>query len=90
MYSNPPSHGAQIVAHIVGNPARYEAWKVELRGMAERIKRVRQELYSHLKAKDKSSHDWSFVLNQIGMFSYTGLNHRQVHSVTFQMLGSEG
>jgi aspartate/tyrosine/aromatic aminotransferase len=46
--------------------------------MAGRIKNVRQKLYDSLSAKDKSGKDWSFVLKQIGMFSFTGLNKAQV------------
>ena len=78
MYSNPPAHGARIVANIVGNPSRFSAWKEEMREMAERIQKVRHELYSHLKSKDPGEKDWSFVLSQIGMFSYTGLSPSQV------------
>jgi aspartate/tyrosine/aromatic aminotransferase len=43
----------------------------ELRGMAERIKLMRQVLYDQLVARSVPG-DWSFVLKQIGMFSFTG------------------
>lgn len=78
MYSNPPIHGARIVANVVGDPALFNEWKAEMELMAGRIKNVRQKLYDSLCAKDKSGKDWSFILKQIGMFSFTGLNKAQV------------
>lgn len=78
MYSNPPIHGARIVANVVGDPALFNEWKVEMEMMAGRIKNVRQKLYDSLCTKDKSGKDWSFILKQIGMFSFTGLNKAQV------------
>lgn len=78
MYSNPPIHGARIVANVVGDPALFNEWKAEMEMMAGRIKGVRQKLYDSLSAKDKSGKDWSFILKQIGMFSFTGLNKAQV------------
>lgn len=80
MYSNPPVHGARIVANVVGNPSFFSEWKAEMEMMAGRIKSVRQKLYDSLCAKDKSGKDWSFILKQIGMFSFTGLNKAQVNS----------
>lgn len=78
MYSNPPVHGARIVANVVGDPTLFGEWKAEMEMMAGRIKNVRQKLYDNLTAKDKSGKDWSFILKQIGMFSFTGLNKAQV------------
>ena len=78
MYSNPPVHGARIVASVVGDAGLFDEWKGEMAGMAGRIKEVRQRLYDELSAKDKSGKDWSFVLSQIGMFSFTGLSKTQV------------
>lgn len=85
MYSNPPIHGAKIVANVVGDPALFNEWKAEMEMMAGRIKNVRQKLYDNLSAKDKSGKDWSFILKQIGMFSFTGLNKAQVIA-SFQLL----
>lgn len=78
MYSNPPIHGARIVANVVGDPALFSEWKAEMEMMAGRIKNVRQKLFDSISAKDKSGKDWSFILRQIGMFSFTGLNKAQV------------
>lgn len=77
MYSNPPIHGAKIVANIVGNPELFGEWEEEMEMMAGRIKSVRQKLFNSLCAKDDRGKDWSFILKQIGMFSFTGLNITQ-------------
>ncbi|MQM06279.1 hypothetical protein Taro_039100 [Colocasia esculenta] len=82
MYSNPPIHGARIVANVVGNPELFNEWKAEMELMAGRIKNVRQALYDSLSEKDKSGKDWSFILRQIGMFSFTGLNKVQSENMT--------
>lgn len=82
MYSNPPVHGARIVANIVGTPALFDEWKAEMEMMAGRIKTVRQALYDSISSKDKSGKDWSFILKQIGMFSFTGLNKSQSDNMT--------
>ncbi|KAK6274163.1 hypothetical protein POUND7_011246 [Theobroma cacao] len=82
MYSNPPVHGARIVANVVGDPALFKEWNVEMEMMAGRIKNVRQKLFDSLSSKDKSGKDWSFVLKQIGMFSFTGLNKAQCDNMT--------
>lgn len=79
MYSNPPVHGARIVANVVGDATMFGEWKAEMEMMAGRIKTVRQKLYDSLVSKDKSGKDWSFILKQIGMFSFTGLNKAQVY-----------
>lgn len=38
IYSNPPVHGARIVAEVVGNEDMFTEWKQEMEGMAGRIK----------------------------------------------------
>ncbi|XWS72725.1 hypothetical protein CRYUN_Cryun02cG0065000 [Craigia yunnanensis] len=82
MYSNPPVHGARIVANIVGDSALFKEWNAEMEMMAGRIKNVRHKLFDSLSSKDKSGKDWSFVLKQIGMFSFTGLNKVQCDNMT--------
>jgi aspartate aminotransferase len=82
MYSNPPVHGARIVANVVGDSTMFDEWRAEMQMMAGRIKTVRQKLYDELSSKDKSGKDWSFVLKQIGMFSFTGLNKAQSDNMT--------
>jgi len=76
MYSSPPIHGAQLVIKILGNEERLEAWKRELKGMADRILEVRDMLRKGLEAK-KTPGTWNHITDQIGMFSFTGLTPAQ-------------
>jgi aspartate aminotransferase len=77
MYSNPPVHGARIVATVIGDDELYAEWKAEMEMMSGRIKNVRTLLQEELE-KRMPEKDWSFVTSQIGMFSYTGLSKEQV------------
>ncbi|BBN09054.1 aspartate aminotransferase, cytoplasmic [Marchantia polymorpha subsp. ruderalis] len=81
MYSSPPTYGAAIVSTILSNPALYDEWKVELKAMADRIISMRHQLFDALKAR-KTPGDWTHILNQIGMFTFTGLNKQQVEYMT--------
>lgn len=76
-YSNPPTHGAQIVAAVLNTPELYTLWEQELGGMRERIRTMRIQLVQKLKDQGIAK-DFSFVLNQRGMFSYSGLTAAQV------------
>jgi aspartate aminotransferase len=77
MYSNPPIHGARLVQEILDTPELTELWKKELKGMADRMNRVRTRLVDELK-KLGSARDWSHIEKQIGMMAYTGLSKEQV------------
>ncbi|KAI5862226.1 aspartate aminotransferase [Durotheca rogersii] len=72
-YSNPPLHGARIAAEILNSPDLYQQWLGEVKGMADRIINMRALLRSNLE-KLGSTHDWSHITSQIGMFAYTGLD----------------
>ncbi|XBS71090.1 amino acid aminotransferase [Acerihabitans sp. KWT182] len=76
-YSNPPSHGAAVVATILGNDALRALWEQELTGMRERIKRMRQLFVSTLREKG-AQQDFEFINQQNGMFSFSGLTKDQV------------
>jgi len=76
-YSNPPNHGARIVATVLNNNALLNEWKEQLKAMANRITTVRQSLYEALKLLETPG-DWSHIINQKGMFTFTGLNPTQV------------
>ncbi|GAQ79617.1 chloroplastic aspartate aminotransferase [Klebsormidium nitens] len=82
LYSNPPVHGARIVAYVVGNNDIFDEWKQEMAGMAGRIQAVRATLVEELKKRDTKGRDWSFITSQIGMFSFTGLKPAQVENMT--------
>ena len=76
-YSNPPTHGGQIVARVLTNPELREVWEIELGGMRERIREMREWLVTKL-AVLAPGHDFEFVRHQRGMFSYSGLGVDQV------------
>jgi len=76
-YSTPPIHGAQIVATVLGTPALRAIWEEELAGMRQRIKAMRAALVEKLKAAGVKE-DVSFITQQRGMFSYSGLNKQQM------------
>lgn len=76
-YSNPPAHGAAVVATILGNEALRTLWEQELSDMRQRIHRMRQLFVSTLQEKG-AQQDFSFIINQNGMFSFSGLTKDQV------------
>jgi aromatic-amino-acid transaminase len=76
-YSNPPTHGAQVVALVLTTPALRAMWEQELAGMRTRIKAMRAALQSKLQAAGLKQ-DMSFVTRQKGMFSYSGLSKPQM------------
>jgi aromatic-amino-acid transaminase len=76
-YSNPPTHGSQIVATVLGSPQLRSLWDRERGAMRERIKDMRKRLVDKFHARVPDA-DFSFVLKQRGMFSYSGLSREQV------------
>lgn len=79
-YSNPPTHGGKIVATVLANPELRALWEKELAAMRVRI-RANRELLVDLLAQKAPDHDFSFVKQQCGMFSYSGLNKKQVEQL---------
>jgi len=76
-YSNPPSHGAAVVATILSNEALRTIWVQELTDMRQRIQRMRQ-LFVNTLAEKGARQDFSFIIKQNGMFSFSGLTKDQV------------
>ena len=76
-YSNPPTHGGQIVAAVLGDADLRILWEQELSQMRERIKVMRVALVEKI-AQRVPGRDYSFVTRQRGMFSYSGLTKQQV------------
>jgi aromatic-amino-acid transaminase len=76
-YSNPPTHGAQVVATVLNTPALRALWEEELAGMRVRIKEMRTLLVEKLRAAGLKQ-DMSFITAQKGMFSYSGLTKEQM------------
>ncbi len=76
-YSNPPTHGASVVATVLTTPALRAQWEQELAGMRTRIKEMRGVLRDRLVAAGVER-DMGFVTRQRGMFSYSGLDAAQM------------
>jgi len=76
LYSTPPSHGAMVVSEILADPALTALWRQELEDMRVRIHGVRGAL---LEALGAGPYDFSCLVRQKGLFSYTGLSAEQVH-----------
>ena len=76
-YSNPPVHGGKVVATVLTTPELRQLWEDELAGMRVRIKEMRNTFVQKLKEK-APAHDFEFVREQVGMFSYSGLTKQQV------------
>ena len=76
-YSNPPTHGGKAVAMILTTPELRKLWEQELGAMRERIRAMRKGLVERIHARVPGS-DFSFVMRQRGMFSYSGLIRAQV------------
>jgi len=75
-YSNPPTHGARVVAKVLTTPALRKLWEDELAGMGGRIARMRQAIYQQLQGH-VSGEKLERYIKQRGMFTYTGLTAEQ-------------
>lgn len=76
-YSNPPAHGAKIVTAILQTPELAADWEAEVGEMRARIRKMREKFVTDLAALGVQR-DFSFLLRQNGMFSFTGLTKAQV------------
>jgi aromatic-amino-acid transaminase len=76
-YSSPPTHGGQAVATVLTTPELRTLWDQELGQMRDRIKTMRRQLVDKIRA-NRADFDFSFVCEQRGMFSYSGLTREQV------------
>ncbi|NOL51489.1 amino acid aminotransferase [Pelistega suis] len=76
-YSNPPTHGGTIVSMVLNNPELFALWEKELAEMRDRIRTMRAQLVAKLKEHGVTQ-NFDFVLEQRGMFSYSGLTQEQV------------
>ncbi|KND55785.1 Aromatic-amino-acid aminotransferase [Candidatus Paraburkholderia kirkii] len=71
-YSNPPTHGAKIVTHVLNTPELRQSWQQELASMCRRIARTRQAIHDGLKDHVHGEMLTRYI-RQRGMFTYTGL-----------------
>ncbi|KAM4599773.1 aspartate aminotransferase, cytoplasmic isoform 1-T1 [Fundulus diaphanus] len=76
-WSNPPSQGARIVAVTLSSPELFSEWKDNVKTMADRVLLMRAQLKAKLQSLGTPG-TWDHITDQIGMFSFTGLNPNQV------------
>ena len=82
-YSNPPTHGCKVVTKVLTTPELRKLWDEELGQMRDRIKLMRKALVEKVQAK-KPGYNIEFVINQRGMFSYSGLSKDIVEKLKTQ------
>lgn len=73
MWSNPPAHGARVVAGVLKIPELKAEWHDNIKTMSSRVARMRQLLHAALVAKGCPG-SWEHILAHIGMFTFTGLS----------------
>lgn len=72
-YSNPPAHGGLVAATILKDERLKEIWLMELSDMRQRIADMRTALVGGL-AQRGVDRDFSYINDQRGMFSFSGLS----------------
>lgn len=77
IYSSPATTGALLVDNVLNDADLTAQWEAELKEMRERIIKMRQILNEKL-SQTLPAHDFSYLVKQQGMFSYTGLTAEQV------------
>ena len=77
IYSCPATTGALLVDNVLNDADLTAQWEAELKEMRERIIKMRQILNEKL-SQALPAHDFSYLVKQQGMFSYTGLTAEQV------------
>ncbi|CDR45088.1 CYFA0S16e01970g1_1 [Cyberlindnera fabianii] len=75
--SNPPAYGAKIVAKVLTEPSLRKQWEADLITMSQRIRSMRIKLRD-LLVELETPGNWDHIVNQQGMFSFTGLTKEQV------------
>uniref|UniRef100_A0A3B4V7G8 Aspartate aminotransferase n=1 Tax=Seriola dumerili TaxID=41447 RepID=A0A3B4V7G8_SERDU len=79
IYSNPPMNGARIATTILNTPDLRSLWYFG--GLLKHLIFHIEQLVAGLK-KEGSSHNWQHVIDQIGMFCFTGLKPEQVERLS--------
>ncbi|ODV84437.1 hypothetical protein CANARDRAFT_201304 [[Candida] arabinofermentans NRRL YB-2248] len=81
LYSSPPSHGSKLVEIILSEESIYNQWLEDVKIMSDRLVDMRALLYDKLKNTYGNKLNWEHLLNQKGMFCYTGLSEEQVQKL---------
>ncbi len=77
IYSSPAANGALLVSQVLNNPELFQQWQAEVEEMRQRILRMRGLLKEKL-SQALPELDFSYLTQQQGMFSYTGLTADRV------------
>lgn len=80
IYSSPPTTGAWLVDQVLNDAALNQQWQNEVKEMRERIIKMRRILKDEL-SKALPDYDFNYLVEQKGMFSYTGLTGEQVDTL---------
>lgn len=80
IYSSPPTTGAWLVDQVLNDQALNQQWQNEVKEMRERIIKMRRILKDEL-TKALPDRDFNYLVEQKGMFSYTGLTGEQVDTL---------
>lgn len=83
LYSNPPAHGAAVVAEILTDNTLRSVWEEELTRMRRRIQAMRSALAQNLHDHG-APWDFAFIKHQRGMFSFSGLRPEHVRRLREQ------
>ena len=78
--SNPPAYGARIASLVLNDKKLFSQWEEDLKTMSGRIIEMRKALRSKLEEMGTPG-TWHHITEQIGMFSFTGLNEEQVQQL---------
>jgi aspartate/tyrosine/aromatic aminotransferase len=76
-YSNPPRHGAAIVAHILSTPVLKKVWEQEVLGMQSRIEKLRLSFVEGLTSRSLKR-NYLYLADRVGMFCFSGLKKEEV------------
>ncbi|KAL4924781.1 putative aspartate transaminase [Aspergillus undulatus] len=79
-YSMGPTAGCSIVKKVLTSPELTAQWHDDLKTMSSRIISMRQALYDEL-VRLQTPGTWKHIVEQNGMFSYTGLTPSQVYAL---------
>ncbi|OLY82835.1 Aspartate aminotransferase, cytoplasmic [Smittium mucronatum] len=72
-----PRYGAEIAGTILSSPELFDEWKQTLKQMSGRVLEMRHALRDRL-VKLGTPGNWDHIVNQIGMFSFTGISYPNV------------
>eukprot|EP00356_Strombidium_inclinatum_P002444 CAMPEP_0170479892 /NCGR_PEP_ID=MMETSP0208-20121228/943_1 /TAXON_ID=197538 /ORGANISM="Strombidium inclinatum, Strain S3" /LENGTH=382 /DNA_ID=CAMNT_0010752353 /DNA_START=122 /DNA_END=1266 /DNA_ORIENTATION=+ len=79
-YSSPPKHGSKIAALVLGKEDLRHEWYKDLKGVADRMSRMRVLLRDRLHEIGTPG-NWDFITKQSGFFAFLGLSERQCETM---------